>query len=133
MDINWLSVAVATIAGIAVGSLWFGPRTFFPVWWRAMGKTPEDQPGGANMAVVFGGTFVAIFVQALILAVILSALDQSGVVAGVATGALLGLVGASASLTHTLFGGQSRWAWLLEAGSDIVGLAAMGAVIGLFV
>ena len=63
-DINWLAVVLATVAAFVVGFVWFGPKTFFPVWWRAMGKSPEDMAGGGNMKVLFGSTIIAAFVQA---------------------------------------------------------------------
>lgn len=97
-----------------------------------MGKSPEEQPGGSNMGVVFGLTFVAIAVQATILEVVLQAIGSPTWWVGLATGALLGLIGGAASLTHKLFGGLSLRAWGLEAGSDVVGLALMGLVLGLF-
>ena len=131
MEINWLAVLVASVVGTFVGSLWFGPKTFFPIWWKFMGKSPDDQPGGSNMGVVFGLTFVAIAVQATVVEVVLSAIGGSSWWVGLATGALLGLIGSAASLSHKLFGGQSLRAWVLEAGADIVGLAAMGLVLGL--
>jgi len=132
MDINWAAVAGATLLGVVVGNLWFNPRTFFPVWWKAMGRDPDEKPGGPNMAIVLGGTFVAIFVQALILAAVLSALVGANVWTGLALGALLGVLTAAVTVTHKLFGGMSLWAWLMEAGSDVVGLALMGLTIGLF-
>ena len=132
MEINWLAILVATIIGAIVGSLWFGPKTFFPLWWKYMGKSPEEQPGGSNMGVVFGLTFAAIAVQATVLEVVLQAIGSPTWWVGLATGALLGLIGAAASLTHKLFGGLSLRAWVLEAGSDIVGLALVGLVLGLF-
>ena len=131
-SVDWLAVAIGTISAFLVGSIWFSPKTFFPVWWKAMGRDPDEKPGGPNMAIVFGGTFVAIFVQALILAVVLSALVGANAWTGLALGALLGVLTAAVTVTHKLFGGMSLWAWLMEAGSDVVGLALMGLTIGLF-
>jgi hypothetical protein len=53
--VNWLAVAVSTIAAFVVGSIWFGPKTFFHIWWKAIDWSPEDKPGGSGlMAVTFG-------------------------------------------------------------------------------
>ena len=84
-----------------------------------------------------------------ILPVVRKALDEAGVSAGelaaVAAGVRPGLigsllVGASAAkglafaampaLGHRLFSGQGFRVWLIECGGDVVGLAAMGLVIG---
>lgn len=137
MDTNWIAFALAVVTGIAIGALWFGPRTFFPAWWKALGKTPDEQPGTANMGVVFGLTAIAVIVQAgvlsLLLPVIGTAVGSMGWFTGLATGVLLGLAFAAApAITHKLFGGFRLWVWVLEAGQDIVSLAAMGAIIGAF-
>jgi hypothetical protein len=137
MEFSWLAWLIAAVVGIVIGAVWFGPKTFFPLWWKFMGRSPEEQPGTANMAVVFGLTFLGAFVQAAVMSVVISlaenatgGLDWFG---GLATGALMG-VGFSAAtvLSHKLFGGFSLKVWLLEVGQDIVSLAAMGAVIASF-
>jgi len=135
MEFNWIAIGFATVAGIAVGSLWFGPRTFFPVWWKALGKSPEEQPGTSNMFAVFGLTALAVIAQAVILALVLNAVGMGGVdinwFTGLSTGALLGVGFAAApALSHKLFGGFRIWVWVLEAGQDIMSLAVMGAILG---
>ena len=134
MEFNFLAWALAAVAGIAIGAVWFGPKTFFPIWWKMMGKSPNDQPGGANMGVVFGLTFLGAFMQAAVLHVVIDLaqtangnLDWFG---GLATGALMGVGFAAATvLGHKLFGGISLKVWVLEVGQDIVSLAVMGAII----
>lgn len=138
MEINWISVLIATIAGGMIGAIWFGPKTFFPIWWKLMGKSPEENPGSESMALTFGLTFAGALVQALVMAVVISlaeaatgGLDWFG---GLATGALLGVgFSAATSIGHKLFGGFGLKVWLLEFGQDIVSLAAMGAIIASFV
>ena len=66
MNINWLGVVLATFSAFASGAIWFGPKTFFPIWWRAMGRDETTEvPGSGNMGVIFGSTFAGQFVQAL--------------------------------------------------------------------
>ena len=137
MEFNFLAVILATVAGFAIGGLWFAPKTFFPVWWKLMGKSPEEQPGSESMATVFGLTFLGAITQASVLGLILpliadtvGGLDWFG---GLATGALLGLgFSAATSLSHKLFGGFGLKVWVLEVGQDIVSLAAMGAIVAAF-
>lgn len=136
-DINWLAVLVASLASFVIGFIWFGPKTFFPVWWRAMGRSLDEMTGkGATpMPVVFGLTIVGIVVQATVLAAVIELLRLSGQSvgwsAGAITGALMGVgFAAAASLSHRLFGGFSLTVWLIEVGQDIVCLAAMGAILG---
>jgi hypothetical protein len=137
MEINFLAVGLAALAGITIGSLWFGPKTFFPLWWKLMGKSPEENPGSESMGVVFGLTFLGGFGQAIVMGLVIplvsdavGGLDWFG---GLATGALLGLgFSAATSIGHKLFGGFGLKVWILEVGQDIVSLAAMGAIIAAF-
>jgi hypothetical protein len=68
LELNWLAIVVAWIVAFVAGAIWFGPKTFFPVWWKAMGRKPEDAAGGSNMGVVFGATAVAALVEAIAVA-----------------------------------------------------------------
>jgi hypothetical protein len=135
-ELNWLAILVATIAAFGAGAIWFGPKTFFPVWWKLMGKEAGADPGAnSNMAVVFGSTFVGALVQAFTLAVIIhfiSAGDASfGALAGGLTGLLVGIgLGAASSLSHRLFAGVGFRVWLIEIGSDVVNLTIMGLILG---
>ncbi len=135
-DLNWLAIIVATLAAFAAGAIWFGPKTFFPVWWKLMGKDPSADPGAnSNMVVVFASTFVGALVQAFTLAIIIhfvSAGDATfGALAGALTGLLVGLgLGAASSLSHRLFAGVGFRVWLIEVGSDVVNLTIMGVILG---
>jgi hypothetical protein len=135
-ELNWLAIVVATIAAFAAGAIWFGPKTFFPVWWKLMGKEAGADPGAnANMAVVFGSTFVGALVQAFTLAVIIHFVAASdpafGALAGGLTGLLVGIgLGAASSLSHRLFAGAGFRVWLIEVGSDVVNLTIMGVILG---
>lgn len=136
MQLNLLAVLFAGLAGIAIGAIWFGPKTFFPMWWAAMGRKPGDEAAGASgPAVAFGLTFLAAFVQAFSLALILGmakvALPNLSAWDGLVIGALAGFgFAAASSLSHKLFGGISLKAWVLEVGQDIVSLSVMGLIIG---
>ena len=134
MEINFLAVGLATITGIVIGALWFGPKTFFPIWWKFLGKNPSEQPGTSNMGVIFGTTFLAALVQAVVMAVVIGlaegARGELGIFGGAAVGALMGVgFAAASSISHQLFGGFSIKAWVLEVGQDTISLAAMGAII----
>ncbi|MFM1951136.1 MAG: hypothetical protein RL418_823 [Actinomycetota bacterium] len=137
MEMNFLAVGLAALAGITIGSLWFGPKTFFPVWWKLMGKSPEENPGSESMGTVFGLTFLGGLVQAIVMGLVIplisNAVGDLDWFGGLATGALLGVgFSAATSIGHKLFGGFGLKVWILEVGQDIVSLAAMGAIIAAF-
>ena len=134
--VNWLAVVVSSIAAFAVGAIWFGPKTFYPIWWKAIGRAPEDKPGGSSsMAVTFGLIGVAAFVQAVVLALIIGVLRDSGTEVGLVLGAVTGLIfgvgfSATTSLGHRLMGGQGFVVWAIEVGGDIAALVVMGGILG---
>jgi len=136
LELNWLAILVAFVVAFAAGALWFGPKTFFPVWWKAMGRSNDEQPGG-NMAVVFGLTALGALVQVVAVASVIYfvslAAGPVGPLGGMITGLLLGVgFAAASSLSHRLFAGQGLKVWIIEASSDVVNYTLVGLVIGLF-
>ena len=144
MEINWLAVAVASVAMFVIGAAWFMPKTFYPVWMKAQGRKIPTESGDtppSDMILMFGGTFVGTVVQAVTLAIVINlaqAVDPTiGALGGAAIGALLGFgVGAAASFSHRQFAQQNHnqvhavWVWLIEVGQDIVCLTVAGLIIG---
>lgn len=58
-SINWLAVVACVVVSMISGSIWFGPKTFFPIWWKAIGKSEKEVPGMENMGMVWGLTALA--------------------------------------------------------------------------
>lgn len=127
--VAWLAASAVNFIG---GFVWFGPKTFFPVWWKAMGKGEDEKPGTENMGAVFGLTTLGVLVQTYVLAAVLGSLGVSGVAAGAAAGFTLAVgLAAFTSLSHRMFAGQGVKVWLIEVSSDVLNLTLAGAVIGL--
>lgn len=135
-SLNWMAILAATFAAFVAGGLWFGPKTLFPVWWRAMGRSADEQPGkGQNMGIVFGSTFAAALVQCITVAVVCQWVAQARPDFSAIDGAQVGLVlgaglAAASSLSHRLFGGFGFAVWALEVGSDVLNLTIMGTILG---
>jgi hypothetical protein len=137
LGINLLAVLAATFVANVIGAVWFGPKTFFPLWWKFLGKSPDQQPGSSNMAYIFGMTFLGVFASVFGLAFVFevaeAAYGQMDWIAGALLGSLLSLlIGGGASLSHRMFAGQGFKIWMLEVGNDVVALAAAGAILTLF-
>ena len=135
LELNWIAILVAFVAAFIAGAIWFGPKTFFPAWWRAMGKDPNNMEVTSNMAVTFGATAIAAFIEAVTVASVIYFVAQSNPNFGVLEGGLVGLflglgLAAASSLSHRLFAGQGFKVWILEVGSDVVNLTIMGLIIG---
>ena len=131
-----VGVFVATLVGFVASYLWFGPKTFFPVWWKALGKGAEMPNGGQNMGSLFGTALLATLAQAIVIAVLLRAVaggSDASPALGATVGLVVGVAGAMASLGHRLFGNQGVVVWILEVGSDVLNLVLMGVVLSYWV
>lgn len=137
LDLNWLGVLVAFVAFFVIGAIWFGPKTFYPLWVKALGSDPQTAPNSHGMALTFGLTAVGAAVQVIALAIVLNFVDAAagpaGPLGGLLTGLLLGVgIAAAASLSHRLFAGQGLRVWAIEASGDVVSLSIAGLILGLF-
>jgi hypothetical protein len=141
--INFLPVLVASIAMFIVGAVWFGPKTFYPVWMHALDRevpTERVEMSKGETLLMFGGTYVAAFIQAFTLAVIILLAREVAPVDAV-TGGFLGFflatgIGAFSSLSHRMFSHpnfkvyKAVKVWLIEVGQDVVCLTIAGLIIG---
>lgn len=135
--INWVAVLVAALVNFIAGFIWFSPIGFYPAWWRAIGRDPSQEPGqGQNMGAVFGMVTIAVFAQAILLALVIGTLQavygDISLGEGIVDGAVVGLIGAAASLGHRLFSNQGLKVWIIEVASDVLNIALMGVVFSFF-
>jgi len=136
--LNWLGVLVAFLFSFISGAIWFGPKTFYPIWMRARGIASGQLTSQQNKPVIlFGGTIVGILVQTLTLGFIISNLQKHQADFGLLDGALVGFslgvgIAAFASLSHRLFGGESIKVWIIETTNDAINLTVAGAIITFF-
>ena len=58
-DLNLVGVVVAFFVSFISGAIWFGPKTFYPVWMRAKGNANGQLTSSQNKPVLlFGGTIL---------------------------------------------------------------------------
>ena len=137
-ELNFTGVLIAFFVSFASGAIWFGPKTFYPVWMRAKGNTSGRLTADQNKpALLFGGTILGLLVQTLALAVIINSVQignpDLGVLEGAGIGFALGVgIGMFASLSHRLFGGESIKVWIIETSNDAINLTIAGAIITFF-
>ena len=140
---NLLAVIVSSIVCFIIGAVWFGPKTFYPVWMKALGReVPEERVKmtGGETLLMFGGTYLAALIQVSTLGIIVAAARLLHPVTW-GTGLFLGFLfsvglGAFASLSHRMFAQpdfkiyKSLKVWLIEVGQDVVCLTIAGAILG---
>ncbi len=136
--VNFIGILVAFGFSFVSGAIWFGPKTFYPVWMRARGNASGQLSSAQNKpALLFGGTILGILVQSLTLGVVINSLQKTDPNFSVANGAVVGLalgvgIGMFASLSHRLFGGENLKVWLIETANDAINLTVAGAIIAFF-
>ena len=136
--LNFLGVLIAFIVSFVSGAIWFGPKTFYPVWMKAKGVASGELTSNQNKpALLFGGTILGVIIQTLTLGLIINSLQihqpDLGVLDGAGIGFALGVgIAMFASLSHRLFGGDSLKVWIIETANDAINLTIAGAIIAFF-
>ncbi len=66
VNINWLVVAIAALIPLVIGAIWYSPKVLGGAWIKETGLT-EEELKKANMAKIFGMTYLFSFMLAVIL------------------------------------------------------------------
>jgi hypothetical protein len=133
-SINWLAVVVCVVVSMISGSIWYNPKTFFPMWWKVVGAGRE-QPGMENMGMTWALTVLSSFVQAVFMSLFVTAMgSMSGgatLISGATAGFMLwlGFV-APTNLVNKLFAGHGLKIWAIEIGNHLVNFVLFGAILG---
>jgi hypothetical protein len=136
--LNFVSILVAFGFSFVSGAIWFGPKTFYPIWMKERGISSGQLNSNQNKpALLFGGTILGVLIQTLTLGLIINSLQTAGTEIGISDGAGIGLalglgIGAFASLSHRLFGGENIKVWIIETANDVLNLTVAGAIIAFF-
>ncbi|MFM7949502.1 MAG: DUF1761 domain-containing protein [Actinomycetales bacterium] len=136
--LNLLGVLAAFGFSFVSGAIWFGPKTFYPIWMRARGIASGQLNSQQNKpALLFGGTIIGVLIQTLTLGAVITSLQKIQPDFSISDGALVGFalgmgIAAFASLSHRLFGGESLKVWLIETANDALNLTVAGIIITIF-
>lgn len=136
--LNFVGILAAFGFSFVSGAIWFGPKTFYPIWMKERGIASGQLNSNQNKPVLlFGGTILGVLIQTLTLGLIINSLQAAGTEIGISGGAGIGLalglgVGAFASLSHRLFGGENIKVWIIETANDVLNLTVAGAIIAFF-
>lgn len=135
-SVNWWVVLGCVLFSMLSGSVWFNPKTFFPVWWAVVGK-PDQEPGaGMSMALLWFLTVLSAVVQGIFFCIIVTALAPH--MAGGQTwltGAEIGFILwlgfiAPTYLVNRLFAGHGFKVWAIETGNHLLNFVVFGAMAG---
>jgi hypothetical protein len=135
--INYIAVIVATIAGFAVGAVWYS-FLFQKPWMAAIGMTEADMKaraggGGPSLVPLLAGNVLGNLVMAVVLSALIHSLAAAsfGAALGVAFLVWLGFVITVMGVNNS-FSGRKPALTAIDGGHWLVVLLFMGAILGAF-
>ena len=131
-ELDWVAVAVATVASYVLGFAWYSWSLFGKSWAAALGMTKEQADDTEGMGAAFVVSLVAGVAKVIVLALLMAATDTTGFGEGLLFGAIVGLALIASSIAyHNGFSRMSPTLTLIDSAHDVVEAAMVGAVIGL--
>ena len=129
-EVNYLAVIAAAVATFVLGGLWYSPALFGKVWQREAGVT-EEKMKTANMALIFGLTFVLSLIAAWVFALFLGPRPPMALGLGAGFSAGLCWVAASFGINY-LFERRSLKLWLINGGYHTLQFTIIGLILALW-
>jgi hypothetical protein len=122
--LNWPAIAVAALAYFALGALWYSKAMFVNRWIADLKIDVNNADAKKGMGMMFGGSFVLMFVQSLAIAVIANRLEiiGAGWMSGLKLGAFTGLCFCTATIgVNYLYEKKPISLLLINGGYAVVG------------
>ena len=128
VPINYLPLAIAVIAKMILGALWYSPVLFLKPWMALAGVTE------AQMKARMPKALVSDLVGTVIMAIVLAHAVAFAGAAGAAQGAVIGAVNwlgfiAVTTFAAMLYEHRPFKIWAINNGFQLVGLIIMGAIL----
>lgn len=133
-NLNYIAVAVATIASYVLGFAWYHWALFGEAWANALGISKEEADNTEGLGGAFAMSLVSGLAKAIFVALLISAMSISGVLSGLFVGAVFAIAFTVTSLGY--YNGFARLPaklTLINSGHSVIELAVLGATIGAFV
>ena len=130
--LNWPAIAVAALAYFALGALWYSKALFATRWIADLKIDVNDPNAKKGMGMMFGGSFVLMFVQSLAVAIIAERLEIRGAgwMSGLKLGAFTGACFSAATVgVNYLYEKKPISLFLINAGYAIVGNIIAAVII----
>jgi hypothetical protein len=135
VDINWLAVILAGIAGAVVSYLWFSKYLFRDRWLRLSGLTMDRMEKGTPIAAAITGvvSLLTAYVVAYVAGLIEGYSGEGDMVSALGSAFWLWFgIAATSVIVHDAFGQRPIPKTLLAIGERLVTLMVIGFIIGLF-
>ena len=135
MGVKLWAVALAGVATMVIGFLWYSPLLFARPWMVAMGYDPDDKARIAEMqksaGPMYGISLLASLISAFVLAKVLVGMTIYSALYGMKIGFAVWLAFvATVQLTDKMFGQRPMKLFLINTGYQLVCYLVMGAILG---
>ena len=132
IQVNLVSVGVASIAAMGIGFAWYSKAMFGNQWTKLTGMSGDKMDKSAMMKT-FGITFIVTLISAYILSMFIHYAGAYTLINGAKTGlwAWLGFV-MPTTLANHLFSKEPPELYAIVAGHHLVGLLVMGAILAIW-
>ena len=132
-NINYIAVAIATIASYLLGFVWYHWAVFGEAWANALSITKEEADNTEGLGGAFIVSLVSGLTKSLCVALLMAATNISGVLNGAFFGAVVAVVFIVTSLGYyNGFARTSSKLTLINSTHSIVEITLMGAIVGAF-
>jgi hypothetical protein len=131
--LNYLAVAMATIASYALGFTWYHWNIFGEAWADALGLSKEEADNTEGLGAAFVMSLISGLAKTVLVTLLMSALKIESVLGGLFVGAALATAFTATSLGY--YNGFARVpARLTQINSahSVIELALIGAIIGMW-
>ncbi|MDE1845900.1 MAG: DUF1761 domain-containing protein [Candidatus Micrarchaeota archaeon] len=133
VTVNWLSVVIAAIAAIVIGSIWYSPKVFGTAWMKEMKIDPKKM-NKAEMKKGMQKGMILMVIGSLVMASVLSIVLKSVGAVSLMDAVVVALwiaIGfyATMLLSTVAFEGTSTKLYLIKAFHYIVALIVMAAIL----
>lgn len=99
-ELDWVAVAVATVASYVLGFAWYSWSLFGKSWAGALGMTKEQADDTEGLGAAFAMSLVAGVAKVIVLALLMAATDTTGFGDGLLFGAIVGLALIASSVAY---------------------------------
>jgi len=135
VEINWLAVLLATVAGMICAGLWYTKSLFGPTWRKLTGVSEADSQKAGNKPMVM--VLIANIITAVVLTVVINmgktVFENNSVGFVLFIGFVLWLAFSATTLaTHNAFEQKPTKLTWINNGYQLVLFLSMSLVIGLF-
>lgn len=131
-DLNWLAIAVATLAWFAFSAIWYSVPPLSKAWASAA-RVDMSGDEGPPLALLFIPTLIGYFVTSVVIALLAAGVGAEtagdGIVLGVVLGVGFGMVG---SLVNQVYESKGAGYFLINGINAIIAFAIVGAIVSVW-